>query len=36
MPLEHLPGNERELLIEHSGTRYRLRLTRANNLLLTK
>jgi hemin uptake protein HemP len=31
-----LLGNERELIIEHAGMYYRLRVTRANKLILTK
>jgi hemin uptake protein HemP len=29
-------GVDREIMIEHSGAYYRLRLTRANKLILTK
>jgi hemin uptake protein HemP len=33
---EQLFGGEREILIEHSGTFYRLRITQSNKLILTK
>lgn len=33
---EDLFGKDREIMIEHSGAYYRLRLTRANKLILTK
>jgi hemin uptake protein HemP len=44
MPLPELPcirskdlfGIDREIMIEHLGADYRLRLTRANKLILTK
>jgi hemin uptake protein HemP len=29
-------GKEREILIEHAGTYYRLRMTHSNKLILTK
>jgi hemin uptake protein HemP len=31
-----LLGKDREIMIEHSGVYYRLRITRANKLILTK
>jgi hemin uptake protein HemP len=31
-----LIGEDREIMIEHSGVYYRLRVTRANKLILTK
>ena len=34
--LEELLGDEREVLIQHGGEYYRLRLTRNGRLLLTK
>jgi hemin uptake protein HemP len=33
---EELFGQSREILIEHSGCYYRLRLTHSNKLILTK
>lgn len=33
---EDLFGKDREIMIEHAGVYYRLRLTRANKLILTK
>jgi hemin uptake protein HemP len=33
---EDLFGKDREIIIEHAGMHYRLRLTRANKLILTK
>lgn len=33
---DDLFGKDREIKIEHSGAYYRLRLTRANKLILTK
>jgi hemin uptake protein HemP len=33
---DDLLGKDREILIEHSGVHYRLRITRANKLILTK
>jgi hemin uptake protein HemP len=33
---EDLLGKDREIMIEHSGVYYRLRVTRANKLILTK
>jgi hemin uptake protein HemP len=33
---EDLLGKDREIMIEHAGVYYRLRLTRANKLILTK
>jgi hemin uptake protein HemP len=39
MPLvrsEELFGRGREILIEHAGSFYRLRLTHSNKLILTK
>jgi hemin uptake protein HemP len=33
---EDLLGNDREIMIEHAGVYYRLRVTRANKLILTK
>jgi len=33
---EELIGKDREIMIEHSGVYYRLRITRANKLILTK
>jgi len=33
---EDLIGKDREIMIEHSGVYYRLRVTRANKLILTK
>jgi len=33
---EDLFGKDREIIIEHCGMHYRLRLTRANKLILTK
>jgi hemin uptake protein HemP len=33
---EDLIGKDREIMIEHIGVYYRLRITRANKLILTK
>ncbi len=33
---QELFGSQRELLIEHAGFHYRLRITQNNNLILTK
>jgi hemin uptake protein HemP len=33
---EDLFGLDREIMIQHAGAQYRLRLTRANKLILTK
>jgi hemin uptake protein HemP len=33
---EDLIGKDREIMIEHCGVYYRLRITRANKLILTK
>jgi hemin uptake protein HemP len=33
---EDLLGKDREIMIEHGGVYYRLRVTRANKLILTK
>jgi len=33
---EDLIGKDREIMIEHAGAYYRLRITRANKLILTK
>jgi hemin uptake protein HemP len=33
---EDLIGKDREIVIEHAGAHYRLRITRANKLILTK
>lgn len=33
---DQLFGGTREVLIEHSGTYYRLRITQSNKLILTK
>jgi hemin uptake protein HemP len=33
---EDLIGKDREVMIKHSGVYYRLRITRANKLILTK
>jgi len=33
---EDLIGKDREIMIEHAGVYYRLRITRANKLILTK
>jgi len=33
---EELFGKAREILIEHSGAYYRLRITQSNKLILTK
>lgn len=34
--LKDLMGDENEVLIEHAGQSYRLRITRQNKLILTK
>jgi hemin uptake protein HemP len=36
VPLSQLLGSRRELHIEHAGELYRLRITQANKLILTK
>lgn len=33
---EELFGNQREIVIQHAGSYYRLRLTHSNKLILTK
>ena len=33
---DELFGGRREIVIEHAGAQYRLRITRANKLILTK
>ena len=33
---EELFGKQREIMIQHAGSYYRLRLTQANKLILTK
>lgn len=33
---DELIGKDREIMIEHDGAYYRLRITRANKLILTK
>jgi hemin uptake protein HemP len=33
---QHLFGSQREVVIEHQGVRYRLRITRRNKLILQK